>query len=180
MQKIMIIGGPGSGKSTLARQVGARLDLPVIHMDPFYWLPAWQQRPSDETIRLAQEAAQRPAWVFEGNNSASMAFRAERADTIVFLDMPRPLRMWRILKRTIRYYGRTRPDMGAGCPERLSREFLSFCWNFDHDGRLRMVDFLQGREGQNRVIRLTSVRAVRSFVEGLERRSNLAEARLAQ
>ncbi|MEX0366233.1 MAG: hypothetical protein AB3N22_09215, partial [Ruegeria sp.] len=130
IQRIMVIGGPGSGKSTLGRKLGARLGLPVVHMDPIYWLGDWVERDKTEAMRLAKDAADRPEWVFEGNHSASMAYRAERADLIVFLDMPRVLRMWRGLWRGLRFLGHNPPHMGAECPPRFVRCFLGvFLWD---------------------------------------------------
>ncbi|WP_255456192.1 hypothetical protein [Tropicibacter sp. Alg240-R139] len=41
---------------------------------------------------MAKAAADASAWVFDGNQSRSMNYRAERAETIIFLDMPRALR----------------------------------------------------------------------------------------
>lgn len=165
MQCVMVIGGPGSGKSTLARQLGGVLNLPVVHMDPIYWRGDWIERAKDEVMQLARAAADDPAWVIDGNHSASMAYRAERADTIIFLDLPRRVRMRRILWRTLRYYGRTRPDMGPNCPERFDREFLSFSWNYDQEGRLRVVSFLQEWQARRKVHHLTSLRQVTKFMD---------------
>lgn len=144
MQRVMIIGGPGSGKSTLARALAAKLGLPVVHMDPIYWQGNWVERSASEVMEMACAAADAPAWVFDGNHKRSMDYRAARADLIVMLDMPRTLRLWRVFKRSARYFGRTRPDMGPNCPERFDREFLSFCWNYDADARLRALDFVNG------------------------------------
>jgi adenylate kinase family enzyme len=93
MPRIMIIGGPGSGKSTLARMLGAQLDMPVVHMDPIYWLGDWVERHKDDALQMAHTAADQPKWVFEGNHSSSMEYLAKRAEMIVLLDMPRLLRM---------------------------------------------------------------------------------------
>ncbi|SLN24634.1 topology modulation protein [Falsiruegeria litorea R37] len=142
MQRIMIIGGPGSGKSTLARALVDRLDLPVVHMDPIYWKGDWILRDPAQVMQMARTAADASAWVFDGNHSRSMAYRAERADLIVMLDMPRSVRMWRVLWRSARFYGRTRPDMGPNCPERFDWAFLKFCWNYQTDGRLSALQFV--------------------------------------
>lgn len=143
MQKIMIFGGPGSGKPTLARRLGALLDLPVVHMDQIYWLPGWVERPKSEVMQMAKTAADGDAWVLDGNHSRSMDYRAERADMLVFLDVSHTLRSWRVLMRTARGYGQTRPDMGQDCPERFDWEFLKFSWTYNRISRPARLAFAQ-------------------------------------
>ena len=50
--------------------------------------------------------------------------RLNMADTVVFLDFNRFICLFRVIKRYINYRGRSRPDMGAGCPEKIDLEFL--------------------------------------------------------
>ena len=38
------------------------------------------------------------------------------------------LRLWRVIRRTWRTYGETRPDIGEGCPERFNLQTLDFWW----------------------------------------------------
>lgn len=168
MQRIMIIGGPGSGKSTVARRLGAATGLPVVHIDPMFWAPGWVQRSVDETYAMIEQAVRGPAWIFEGNNTPTLAMRAERADLILFLDLPRRLRMWRLVKRTLRYLGRTRPDMAPGCPERFDIAFFRFAWAYDDGGRLRARAFCTQWQGRRKVLRLTSPEAVEAFLKTCE------------
>ena len=129
MQRIMIIGGSGSGKSTLARALGEKLDLPVYHMDrEVHWLPGWVERAPEDKVPLVEAIVAKEAWVFEGGHSASYPQRLARADLLIWTDAPFALRLWRVVWRSIRQRGRTRPDSAEGCPERVSGlpEFLRF------------------------------------------------------
>lgn len=166
MRRIMIIGGSGSGKSTLARQLGAITGLPVVHIDPMYWAPGWVQRPDQETAAMIAEAAARPEWIFEGNHSRSMTQRAARADLIIFLDMPRLMRVRRVIWRSLRHWGRSRPDMGAGCPERIDLDFVfGWVWTFDRTHRPHYLARLEDWRWQGRrVLHLRGRRAVRRFL----------------
>lgn len=161
MQRIMIIGGPGSGKSTLARQLGGKLNLPVVHIDPMFWAPGWVQRDPAQTLAMIDAAAAQDRWVFEGNRADHYAGRAKRADLIVFLDLPRVLRLWRILKRRILFHGRTRPEMPVDCPERLDVAFLVEVWHWDRRKGLGLLALMQAR---TRTLHLTSLQAVRDFL----------------
>lgn len=165
LQRIMIIGGSGSGKSTLARQIGALSGLPVVHMDPFYWAPGWEQRPEAETRALSLAAAAGQAWVFEGNNVETMDARAERADLIVFLDLPRSLRLFRAVWRSLRRYGQTRPDLPPNCPERISLEYLRRdVWGYDARNRPRALAVLDRWRDRREIVTLTSRAQLRRFL----------------
>jgi len=128
-KRIMIVGQPGAGKSTLARMLGKVLDLPVVHIDLIHWHPGWIERDRDEKDRLIAQVHARDKWIFEGGRSVTWPERLDRADALVWLDFSLGVRSYRILKRRIKYIGRTRPDLPDNCPERLDSEFLSYVWN---------------------------------------------------
>lgn len=159
MQRIMIIGGPGSGKSTLARFLGQKLGLPVVQIDPMFWAPGWVQRDPTQTQVLIAAAAARDAWIFAGISSCSYAGRADRADLIVFPDLPRSLCLWRILHRRFRFHRRTRPEMPADCPERRGLTFLAEVWSWDHRTRPTASALLDRVKGRTRAVRLVSPQA---------------------
>lgn len=167
MQRIMIIGGPGSGKSTLALALGVRSGLPVVHFDPLFWAPGWVQRSPEESSALIRAAAAQEAWVLDGNHAETYAVRAARADLIIFLDLPRWLRVWRLLKRRLRYHRQTRPDMPANCPERLDLGFLGFVWAWDRTSRPKALALLDQMQGRTRTMHLTSAAQVRRFLADL-------------
>jgi adenylate kinase family enzyme len=166
-RRIVIIGPGGAGKSTLARRIGARLGLPVIHLDAMHWRAGWIEPPVDEWHRTVTELAARDRWVMDGNYGGTMEPRLAACDTVVFLDMPRLLCLWRVLGRAIRYRGRTRPDMAPGCPEQVNWEFVRWIWTFParrRPGILRRLDTVRATK---RVEILRSRRAVEAFVAGL-------------
>lgn len=164
MKRVLILGGPGAGKSTLAREVARRLALPVVHLDQIYWLPGWVAQSQAEIKAVTQRVADAEHWVIEGNYSDTWAYRAERAELIVALDLPRSLRMWRIFRRLLSHYGRSRPDMTPGCPERLNWEFLRFSWGYDRKGRVKMNGLLKRCQEHRQVLRLSTRAEVRAFL----------------
>ncbi len=170
MKRVMVIGGSGSGKSTLAREVGAITGLPVVHIDPMYWKPGWVQRSKEETRGLVLEATAREAWVFDGNHHSTFEARIARADTVIWLDLPTWLRMWRVVVRTWRYLGRARPDMAEGCPERFSLYFVLY-WVGGYRWRSRPKDvvLMQGLPPHVAGLRLTSRKAVAAYLKRLKK-----------
>ena len=123
MKKIIVIGSGGAGKSTFSKRLGEILGIEVIHLDRLYWLPNWQEVPQDEWHRIVEEVISRDSWVMDGNYSATREMRIRACDTVIFLDIPRRVCMYRILKRTLIYHGQSRPDMPSGCNERFDLEF---------------------------------------------------------
>jgi len=167
MKRVMIIGQPGSGKSTLARQIGEITHLPVVHIDRIHWQPGWVERPRAEKTALCAEVHARETWIFEGGHSATWAERLERADTLIWLDFPLWLRAWRVIKRTLRHHGQSRPDLPEDCPERFDWEFTQWIWNTRHSGRANAQRLFDSAPSEKDTYRLSSPRAVRGFLDGL-------------
>ena len=71
----------------------------------------------------------KPEWIFEGGNSTTWPERLERADTLIWLDFPLAVRVWRVVKRTVKHYGKPRPDLADDCPEQFDPKFFKWIWN---------------------------------------------------
>ncbi|MCC6491353.1 MAG: hypothetical protein IT364_27935 [Candidatus Hydrogenedentes bacterium] len=142
MQRVLIVGICGAGKSTLARELASRLGLPLIHLDKEYWQPGWKVPDEAWWHARVQELAAGDRWIMDGSYSSTLHLRLPRADTIIHLDFPRRIAMYRILKRIILGYGRTRPDLADNCPEHFDCEFLKFTWNFRRDIRPKLEALL--------------------------------------
>lgn len=140
MKRIAVIGPSGAGKSTLSRMLGDRTGLPVYHLDALHWQPGWSEPPREETRLAIGEVCGGEEWITDGNYSADFDLRLSRADTVIFLDFPRWRYFPRILRRSVRYYGKTRPDMGPGCPERFDGEFIRWVWTFHRHSRPKLLE----------------------------------------
>lgn len=147
MQRVLVIGSPGAGKSTLATAIARRTGLPLIHLDRLHWHAGWVEADRAEWEPEVRAVVARDKWVIDGNYGGTLALRLARADTAIWLDFPAWLCLWRIVRRAIRYRGRTRPDMADGCPERLSWEFFAYTARFPWAGRDRIVRALPGFAG---------------------------------
>jgi len=162
-ERILIIGSGGSGKSTLARALGERTGLPVIHLDSEYWQPGWVGMDKEEWAAKVEKLAADERWIMDGNFGNTREIRMRRADTVIFLDMNRLLCLYWGLKRQITYHGRTRPDMGADCPEKIDFEYYKWVWTYPSHSRQVILDQLSMFIG--RVVILKNRRAVAAFLE---------------
>ncbi len=135
MERVIIIGCGGSGKSTLARQLGEKTGLPVVHLDKLFWHPGWVESTKEEIDEKIRQAIAEPKWIMDGNFNRTLPQRLERCDTVIYLDFSRFACLMGVAKRVITTYGKVRPDMGGGCPERIDLEFLKWVWNFNKNKR---------------------------------------------
>jgi adenylate kinase family enzyme len=166
-QRIMIVGPAGSGKSTLARNLGAVLDLPVIHLDAHYWLPGWVAPPLDVWRERVRQLVRAETWILDGNYSDTFDLRLAVADTIFFLDIPRHICLGRVIVRMLRSFGRVRSDVAPGCRERLDGAFLRWVWTYPSQRRPAMVRRLEDVEGHLQVIWLRNASEVRTLLRTL-------------
>lgn len=171
MQRVMVIGGPGAGKSTLAREIGARLGLPVVHIDALFWQPGWVEGDRAALASRLREIYADTAWVVEGNYSATWPERLARADTLIHLDLPGWLRLLRVLRRALRHRGRVRPDMAPGCPERLDLEFLPYVLGYRAKRRPAALRLAETAPDRVTCHRLASPAEVRAFLSRLPERT---------
>jgi len=168
MKRVAIIGSGGTGKSTLAQQLGTITNLPVYHLDALHWKPGWVPTPEDEWDQLMEELTSQDEWIMDGNYGRSMDTRLQRADTVIFLDYPTRVSMYRAIKRAIRDYGKTRPDMGEGCNERYNAEFFKWVLHYRRYKRPGILKKLDKLKDQKKVYIFESPRQLKEFLEGVK------------
>lgn len=170
-KRIAVVGCGGAGKSTFSKCLGEALGLPVIHLDSFFWRPGWEETHSEEWGRVVSELVRREAWIMDGNYGGTMDKRLAASDAAVFLDMPRILCLRRVVERRLRYARKSRPDMAAGCPERLDWKFLKYVWNYPKTRRPGILRKLENLPEDKEAVVLRSAGEVREFLR------RMAEAR---
>ena len=166
MERILIIGCGGAGKSTLARQLGEKLDIPVVHLDRLFWKPGWVEECKDEFDRKLALELEKDRWIIDGNFNRTMPQRLKKCDTIIYLDFSRVACLMGVAKRIITTYGKVRPDMGDGCPERFDLEFLGWVWNYNKRNRQRNYQLLEEATHAEKIV-LKNRRAVKRFLKNL-------------
>ncbi len=166
MNRVLVIGTGGTGKTTLARRLAERTGLPLIHLDLLYWRPGWQPTPNDEWRQTVERLITAEKWIIDGNYGGTLDLRLTACDTVVFLDLPRLLCLWRVLVRQLRYFGRERPELPPGCRERLSWEFLVWIWTYPSRRRGAILERLQALDQGKRVAILRSSCEIDDFIAG--------------
>jgi len=125
MQRVSVVGNSGSGKTTVARELATLLDAPHVELDAIFHQPGWQELPAADFRDRVARIAKGQAWVIDGNYTAVRDIVWGRADTVVWLDLPRRRVMWQVVRRT---FARLvlRRELWNG-----NREPLSNVWSLD-------------------------------------------------
>ncbi len=166
-QRVLVVGCPGGGKSTLSVELGQRLDLPVVHLDQLHWQPGWEKLPKQQWLATVRELIDEPRWLLDGNYRGSMALRMERCDAVLFLDLPRWLCVYGVLRRFA--LGRLAPRAGMpdDCREQLTWSFLKFVWRYPKDDVPRVEALLEALPPSVEVVRIRSRAELRVLLGAL-------------
>ena len=168
MRRVSVIGCSGSGKSRLAVELGSLLGLPVVHLDAVHWRPGWERPPQEEWRRRHEELLQAEAWILDGNFGGTMKERIAASDTVILLARSRATCLLRVFKRSIRHWGRRRPNLAPGCRERLpSAEFLRWIWSYNRAHLPPILRRLEQVREEKNVVILRSDAEVRDFLASL-------------
>jgi adenylate kinase family enzyme len=104
MRRVEVVGPSCSGKTTTARRLAALLGVPYIELDALHHDAGWTEAPAEvlqERVRAALDAAP-DGWVVDGTYFGKLgSLVLDRADTIVWLDIPFRTAIRRVLWRTL-------------------------------------------------------------------------------
>ncbi len=165
ISRIAVVGRSGSGKSTLAKKLGGIMDLPVYHLDKFFWQPGWVEAPRVEFESRHDAIIYEDRWILDGNNTRTMPGRFRKAQFVVFFDFPLWYCLLRFIVRGVRHYGRTRDDMAEGCPERPTFSHMRYMMRFNKVTKPKIEDVILS-SGTPHVV-LKSERDAQDFLDSV-------------
>ncbi|HYF02112.1 MAG TPA: adenylate kinase [Patescibacteria group bacterium] len=102
MKRIVVIGTSCSGKTTFGAKLSQLLKAPNIELDDIHWRPGWIEIPDEEMRELVVKEVEQESWVVVGNYGFVRDIIWRRADTIIWLNYPFRIVLYRALKRTLR------------------------------------------------------------------------------
>jgi adenylate kinase family enzyme len=103
-RRILIKGACGAGKSTLGLKLAQRLDLPRVELDALHHGPNWTAASAAELReRVNATLDDARGWVVDGNYDSKLGdLIVDRAELIVWLDLPLTTKLLRLVRRTAR------------------------------------------------------------------------------
>lgn len=171
-RRILVAGVSGVGKTTTARRIADVLGVPHTEIDALFHGPDWEPRATfvDDVDRFTSE----PAWVTEWMYAPVRELLVERADTLVWVDLPTRVALWRLLRRTLRrrlrrlelWNGNVEPSLWTFFTD---REHI-LRWGISTRNKFReRVPPLERSAPHLRIVHLRSQPEVDVFVERLAR-----------
>jgi adenylate kinase family enzyme len=177
VQRVSVVGTSGAGKSTLSRALAGALDAEFLELDSVFHQAEWVPLPTGEFRERVAAVVAGERWVIDGNYTSKVRDLIwARADTVVWLDLPRRIVMRRIIRRSFgRVAGRT--ELWNGNRERwrnlfsLDKEESVIAWAWQTHAATRAkceAAMADPANGHLRFVRLTSPGAVRRFLSGVD------------
>lgn len=173
MNRVLVVGTTGSGKTTVASAIAKHLGARHVELDSLHWEPGWVEAETEQFRQRALAATTSERWVVCGNYWSKLDdLLWSRADTVVWLDLPLPILLWRLVQRTVRRSLR-RTELWGTNRERLRqlwRKDSLLLWAIKSQPRNRarysaaMTDL---RWQHIRFVRLRSQRAIRKWLRQL-------------
>ena len=171
-RRILVLGRTGSGKTTLARELAAVVGVPHVELDALYFGPQFSTVPLPLLGERTSTAIAGDRWVTDGNKSAVRDLVWPRADTVVWLDYPLAVSLWRLGKRALWRTSVLRAEAaGTGGKASLPKQLLSAAKGVltalrSHAGQRREYPrmFAEPQNQHLAVVRLRSPRATRRWL----------------
>jgi adenylate kinase family enzyme len=178
VRRVSVVGTSGAGKSTLSRALAAALDAEFLELDSVFHQAGWVPLPREEFRRRVAAVVAGERWVLDGNYTSQVKDLVwARADTVVWLDLPRHTVMRRIIWRSFRRAaGRT--ELWNGNRERwrnffsMDKEESVIAWAWQtHAATRAKLEAAMADQGNSHLefVRLESSGAVRRFLQDLRR-----------
>jgi adenylate kinase family enzyme len=99
---VVVVGCSGSGKTTLARALARGLGSPYVELDAIFHQPGWTELPAGEFQARVDQATTSDTWVVDGNYSLVRDIVWDKADAVVWFDLPYATVLARTVRRTLR------------------------------------------------------------------------------
>lgn len=169
-RRIVVAGVSGTGKTTLVAQIATAVDAPHTEIDALYHGPGWTPREGFlEDVRALTRAE---AWTTEWQYGIARPILSERADLLVWLDLPfLTVTLPRVVRRTVRrrlhrielWNGNVEPPLHTILTDRQHIIRWAFATRATYGP---LVSRLESERPDLPIVRLRSTSEVRTWLSG--------------
>lgn len=173
MKKIVVIGPCGAGKTFFCFKLLSILNYPLFHMDKIIFKSNWERiekRELEEKLKTIMMNNQ--SWIIDGNYRETLALRFRHADTIIFLDYPRYIYFYRIVKRYIQHRKKKRVDVSEGCKQFIDCNFIRHNLHFKKETRPYFLELIE-KFPDKKVIFFKNPQQLNGFLRTLKAKRSL-------
>ncbi len=179
-RRIHVLGNTGAGKSTVGARLARTLGVSFVELDALNWDPGWIElnATNPEALeRRIQVATAEDGWVVAGSYiTFSQRVFWPRLQTVIWLDLPLPLLVGRVLVRSWRRWHSKELLWGTNYERfwpqlRVWRQDSLIWWAVTQQRRKRrdMLGYMvDPRWAHIRFVRLTSVAEIAAFTGAVE------------
>jgi adenylate kinase family enzyme len=171
LTRLVVIGPSGSGKTRLSARLADAFGARHVEIDALWHGPDWESCGPEELRSRVASATEGDRWVSDGTYHTVIGdLVLERAETVVWLDLPVALVMGRLLRRS---WVRKRDDVVLWNGNREDRWLNQIRWLFwpafkrAFENRRRLPAHL-ARHPQLEVHRLRSDAEVEAFAQSIQ------------
>ena len=103
MKRINVVGTSASGKSTFSKVLAQKLELSYIELDDLFWLDNWGESSVPNFFEKLQQSIDLTpnGYVIDGNYSRTEEIKWQEIDTVIWLDLPFHINLFRSVKRAL-------------------------------------------------------------------------------
>jgi adenylate kinase family enzyme len=164
-RRILVLGPCGSGKTRLTRQLSRILDLPAVHLDARFWRPGWISTPQPEWRGVVSSLVRQESWIMDGTYESTLDLRIPAAEAIIMISRPRWSSLWGVVRRSLHYRNKSRPDAPPDQPIDLA--YLRYIWNYPVHTDVLVGKLIKEHGQKLPVIRLDNRKSIETLVSAL-------------
>ena len=174
MKRINVVGTSASGKSTFSKALAQQLHLTYIELDDLFWLDDWQESSDQAFFKKLQQKIDQASdgYIIDGNYTRTKQIKWKDIDTIIWLDLPFHVNVYRAVKRAI-YRAVSKQKLWNSSNNQetfkklFSRESIILWMMKTHrKNRKQYLEMMQSNEWSHiHWIRLRSVNDIHHFLE---------------
>jgi adenylate kinase family enzyme len=174
MKKVAVFGNAGGGKSTLSRRLSQITGLPLHVLDKIKYQVGGAEVPNEDYNHIHQQILDTETWIIDGFGSMETLWpRLNKADTLVFVDLPLYVHLWWVTKRLITGYFKPPEGWPQNSPIlKSSLNSYRVLWLCHKYLTPKYREYIQQAQSNKNVYHIQSIKEISQFFELIKNETN--------